>query len=134
MMGDQFTREQRRQIARDNAKRPVEMQSVPRDDWPHYPPKLVQVWRSRDYIAQVYDEQPHAYCRISVSRTQTDGMNARWNADGIPWEDLQRIKRELGYGAADAVEVYPADQDVVNVANMRHLWVLIEKLPFAWRK
>jgi hypothetical protein len=23
---------------------------------------------------------------------------------------------------------------VVNVANMRHLWVLVDSLPFAWRK
>jgi hypothetical protein len=34
---------------------------------------------------------------------------------------------------ADAVEVYPPAGDVVNVANMRHLWVLRDRLPFAWR-
>ena len=33
-----------------------------------------------------------------------------------------------------AVEVFPADDQVVNVANMRHLWVLPEPLPFAWEK
>lgn len=24
--------------------------------------------------------------------------------------------------------------DVVNVANMRHIWIMRELLPFAWRK
>ena len=32
------------------------------------------------------------------------------------------------------MEVYPRTADLVNVANMRHLWVLPELLPFAWRK
>lgn len=33
-----------------------------------------------------------------------------------------------------AVEIYPAERDIVNVANMRHLWVLPERLPFGWRR
>jgi hypothetical protein len=32
-----------------------------------------------------------------------------------------------------AVEIYPADGDVVAVANMRHLWLLPEAPAFAWR-
>lgn len=44
------------------------------------------------------------------------------------------IKRQLGYGDFDAVEVYPKDNDVVNVANIRHLFILNEPLPFIWRK
>jgi len=35
---------------------------------------------------------------------------------------------------ADAIEIFPADMDVVNVANMRHLWVMAEPVEFAWRK
>jgi hypothetical protein len=38
----------------------------------------------------------------------------------------------VGFGAADALEVYPRDGDVVNVANIRHLWVLRDPLPWAW--
>lgn len=34
----------------------------------------------------------------------------------------------------DAGEVFPAESDVVNVANMRHLWLLREPPPFGWRR
>ena len=69
--------------------------------------------------------------RLSINRTTLDGD--RWQ-EGLEWETLQALKNELGYAAHDAVEVFPAAADVVNVANMRHLWVLSEPLPFAWRK
>jgi hypothetical protein len=46
---------------------------------------------------------------------------------------LQRLKAECGYADRDAVEVYPRERDVVNVANLRHLWVMREPLAFAWR-
>ncbi|EOG1815585.1 hypothetical protein ACK3RA_000943 [Enterobacter hormaechei] len=47
---------------------------------------------------------------------------------------LQEIKSAVGYGDRDAVEIYPRDSDVVNVANMRHLWITPEPIAFAWRK
>jgi hypothetical protein len=46
---------------------------------------------------------------------------------------LQTVKDELGYAERDAVEVFPAQGDLVNVANMRHIWVLPYRLPFIWR-
>jgi hypothetical protein len=71
-------------------------------------------------------------CRLSVNIAARSGE--RW-AEGITWEQLQQIKRQVGYGEFDAVEVYPDDDDVVNVSNMRHLWILEPgSLPFAWRK
>lgn len=55
--------------------------------------------------------------------------------DGEPirsWAALQRIKRELGYHDRTAVEVFPADDVLVDHANMYHLWLLPEgmQLPF----
>jgi len=42
--------------------------------------------------------------------------------DGITWEQLQQAKNEaLGHDAV-AVEIYPAEDDVVNEVNRRHLW------------
>ena len=35
---------------------------------------------------------------------------------------------------AEASLAYPADRDVVNVASLRHLWVLDEPPTYAWRK
>jgi len=74
-----------------------------------------------------------AIVRLSVLRTSLDTAGG-WQQD-ITWEELQRLKREAGYGDHDAVEVFPPDADVVNVANIRHLWILEPgHLPFAWRK
>jgi hypothetical protein len=128
------TREQRRQLERDNAKLPVELRLVPRSEWPAWrtggtPP--IQVWRSRDYLVQEFLAEVPAMVRLSVCRTTLAGD--RWR-DGISWDELQRIKNECGYENADAVEVFPAEIDKVNVANMRHLWVMCERLPFAWRR
>jgi hypothetical protein len=91
------------------------------------------VWRSRNFLVQEYDLQAKypALVRLSICRTSISGD--RWR-DGISWDDLQRLKNECGYGGLDAVEIFPADNDVVNVANMRHLWVMAEPVRFAWRK
>lgn len=124
------TREQRRQLANENLKWPVALKSVPRSDWPTSQQKLSEVWRSREYLMQVFSE-PNGIIRLTVCRTSIVGDD--WKAD-IPWEDLQRLKRECGRGDRDAVEVFPNDYDVVNVANMRHLWILVYPPSFIWRK
>jgi len=68
--------------------------------------------------------------RLTVNRTamRPDG---EWE-DGITWDELQAIKREIGYGDYYAIEVYPKDADLVDLANMRHLWVPAEDLPYGW--
>jgi hypothetical protein len=125
------TREQRRQLARDNAKLPVTLQLVPRDQWEHIATTQTRIWRSRDYLVQEYAEPLPAIVRLSILRTQMSGD--RWK-DGISWDELQRLKNEVGYADHDAVEIYPAARDVVNVANIRHLWVMDQPLPFTWRR
>lgn len=128
------TREQRRELARQNAKLPLTLQLVPRHEWPEHlqSAPIRRVWRSRSYLVQEYIEAAPVSVRLSILRTTLDPQAGRW-VDGITWDELQRIKREVGYGDRDAVEIYPADRDVVNVANLRHLWVLAEPVPFAWR-
>lgn len=105
--------------------------NIPRNKWP----KLRQdtqvrdrVFLSREFLVQVFDEAP--YVRLSINRTRFD--NGDWAA-GISWDELMQIKIALGYDEKDAVEVYPPIKDVVYVANIRHLWILPEPLPFAWR-
>lgn len=48
------------------------------------------------------------------------------------WSDLQRIKNELSGPDRVAVEVFPAVEELVDSANMAHLWVLPlgHSLPF----
>jgi len=131
-------REQRRAAVKhlaDQAKKyPPHLIPVPREEWPDGSTiTRIELWRSREYLLQVFREQnPFVVVRLSINRTQITS-NGSWKQD-ISWEDLQRLKGEAGYAEFDAVEVFPADKDVVNVANMRHLWVLRNKVPFAWRQ
>lgn len=127
------SREIRRQLERENAKWPETLKPIPADQWPDLsamkkPP--IAVWRSRDFLVQEFIEGDGCR-RLSVNRT-TCGRDGRWDAD-ISWDELQLIKRQVGYGNHYAVEIYPLDRDVVNVANMRHLWVLSTPLPIGWR-
>ena len=124
------SRQQRRLLEKENAKQSRTLQPVPRSEWPDHPRQPKEVWRSRDYLVQVYAEGAGIE-RISVSSTTLQGE--RW-ADGLSWEDLMALKRQCGRGDRDALEVYPADKDVVNVANMRHLWLPTEPVAFAWRR
>ena len=125
------SRQQRRQLERDNSKLPSALELVPRAQWPDPNAPLKAVWRSRDFLVQVYVAESPALARLSINRTML--ADDRW-VDGISWDDLQDIKNQCGFGSHDAVEIYPDARDVVNVANMRHLWILQEKLPFAWRR
>jgi hypothetical protein len=125
------TRAQRRELERTNAKLPRELRPVPRDEWPNPNGPQRRVWRSRDYLVQEFDAPDPACVRLSINRTTLTGD--RWN-DNLTWDELQDIKAQCGWITFDAVEVYPPAGDVVNVANMRHLWVLRDPLPFAWRK
>lgn len=120
-------------MAQQNRKRPDYLVPLPREQWPEWvPPGLLIVYASREYLVQVFNEAANGVLvRLSINRTSIT-PSGEWQQD-IPWEDLQRLKREAGYGDLDAVEVFPRDRDVVNVANMRHLWVLADPLAFAWR-
>lgn len=115
------------------------MQEVPRELWPdaqrNHPAAPDRVFMSRDFMAQWYelerDDAP-AIARLSIHSVHRNGTG--W-LDNIPWETLQRIKAECGLGDVDAIEIYPRERDVVNVANIRHLWLVPQSyLPFAWRK
>lgn len=125
------TRAQRRQLARDNAKQPEALQDIPREQWPNPSAPQLRVLRSREFLVQEFSAQAPATVRLSICRTRLAGD--RWQGD-ITWDELQRLKAECGYSDSDAVEIFPSDRDVVNVANMRHLWVMAEPFACTWRK
>jgi hypothetical protein len=66
---------------------------------------------------------------VSRCELQNDG---NWK-DGILWDELMEVKTAVGFGERWAVEVFPPDAHLVNVANMRHLWIT-HRPPFAWVK
>lgn len=126
------TRKQRRALMRENLRQPEALREVPREQWPPgAPDRLLKVWRSRDFLAQLYATAVPGVVRLSVNRTVAL-PSGRWD-DGLSWDELQRVKAEAGFADRYAVEVYPAEVDTVNVANMRHLWLLPEPPAFAWR-
>ena len=47
------------------------------------------------------------------------------------WWEMQRIKNEIAGEGATAVEVYPPQGEVVDEADMFHIWVLPAPLPFS---
>ena len=110
------------------------LQRIPPTEWPPAartmarPPR--EVWRSATFLVQIYQEGLHA--RLTVCRTALGRDGVRW-MDGITWDDLQRLKRECGRGEQWAVECYPPDTEIVNDANMRHLWLIAEP-PYGWKR
>ena len=47
-----------------------------------------------------------------------------------PWRDMQRIKNEICGAEATAVQVMPPTSELIDEADMYHMWVLAERLPF----
>lgn len=47
-----------------------------------------------------------------------------------PWRDMQRIKNEICGEEATAVQVMPPASELVDEADMYHMWVLSSRLPF----
>ena len=127
------TKQQRHALREANKHYSSTLEPIPFDRWPTPTPYgLKNVYRSNRYLVQVYMEFRHGVdYRVTISRTDIDG--GRWK-DGISWEELQGIKDSIGFADHDAVEVFPVRRDVVNVANMRHLWIMSSPLLFAWRK
>jgi hypothetical protein len=117
-------------IATENSLWPDTLTEIPRSEWPttNIPKGLVRVLRNKRFLVQEY-EPVNGSVRLSVSRTTESSERAGSCEDGISWDELQSLKSQAGFGNRDAVEIYPPDGDLINVANMRHLWVLDEPLP-----
>lgn len=130
----QTTRQQRKALERENENWPVSGREIPAEQWPSdLDLTRIRVVRSRDYLIQVYVVPNSDVVRLSVNRTKVVAATGRWD-DGLSWDELQTVKRIAGFSRRWAVEVYPSDHEVVNVANMRHLWILPEPPAFVWRK
>lgn len=123
-----MNRKQRRSLNAWNAKHSTELLPVPRDEWPTKPEHLQEVWRNNSYLVQVYSDGGNT--RITVNRVAV-GAGLEWK-ENIPFEDLMKIKADVGYKYRQAIEIYPPESKVVNVANMRHLWVLPHDLDIGW--
>lgn len=91
----------------------------------------VAFWQSRDFYATLYVDSGSPYPRLTVHRTETDRQTGTWR-DGITWDELQAVKRQCGMAEQWALEVYPADSEIVGMKAVRHLWFVKEAPDFAW--
>jgi hypothetical protein len=119
--------------AQEAQKRPATLTEIRRDLWPMSQTKQTHVWHSRKFLVQMFDEEPFQGIdtrRISVCRVTLKNDGA-WE-EGLSWEELMQIKREIGFEDWYGLEIFPRDVDIVNVANMRHLWLLALPLSIGW--
>lgn len=123
-------------VQRDNRKFGAQMQEIDISKL-SLPPdidkkKPERAFRSNRFLAMLYPgDHPDIEVRISVCRTAIRGDGEY--VDGITWDELMMVKAECGYAYHDALEVYPALQDIVNISNIRHLFVLQEELAWKWK-
>lgn len=94
----------------------------------------VRAWRSRNFMVQLYDLPGEGALRLSIQRSLAAWPIRERNRDRRPisWEELMTIKAAVGFGDRWAVEIFPPDADAVNVADMRHLWLLEGAPAFGW--
>ena len=127
-----MNREQRRALAKAKQKwistLPDVLTLVPDGDpmlpYSSHAEDLECVWRSKKYQVMVWKRQPKDVgSQLSISRQQWD-PTARRYLDGISWDEIMQIKREMGLGQRTCIEYYPPDSETINLANTRHIWLL----------
>ncbi len=109
-----------------------EFEKVPENKWQFPPKNLIEAWYNRQFLVQVVKD--NGYIRLTINRCAHRIIKGQpvW-CDGITWDQIQEIKSHLGYGDKWAVECYPPDDYIVNVANMRHIWLLEEEPKYGWK-
>ncbi|MGA3209451.1 MAG: hypothetical protein ABSE05_16705 [Syntrophales bacterium] len=121
----------RRKLQKENDKRFLTLTPVSKENWPYNDDiNRIAVFLSLYYLAQIFDEK-NGVIRISCNRTTMD-QNGQWE-ENLSWDELMEVKRQCGYGESYAVEVLPGDSEIVNVANMRHIWITPHPI-VGWRK
>lgn len=119
----------RRELMTENQQWPREMR-VFHEAFEPVPGAPIKAWRSRKFLAQLYQDK--GFLRLSVNRAEVTN-DGHWK-DGITWDDLQEVKRQCGFGDCWAVEIFPAEDEVVNVAAIRHLFLMKSAPSCAWKK
>ena len=88
------------------------------------PVKMVrrEAWRNRLYDAAVYYFENDT---VHISFKRLDRAAVR------DWRHFQAIKNEIVSAEREAVEIFPAESELMDGANQYHLWVLPEGARFA---
>ena len=82
-------------------------------------------WANGVYVVYKRQTRP-GFIHLSIKR-----------ADRQPcrdWRDFQRIKNQLAGPEWEAVELYPAESRLVDMANQFHLWCFEQPLGLGWQQ
>jgi hypothetical protein len=118
-------RRRQRQRRRDSLPRwtPFERATLtdgPSDFGPLYKKDECVIYVNSRYQVAVHPaSSSNAYIRLSIKNRDKSTRH--------DWRDLQRIKNELVGEDHEAVELYPAESRLVDMANQYHLWVFPKK-------
>lgn len=83
----------------------------------------IGVWQDEQFYAAAFQEA--MAIRLDIVRHDLH--------DGVTWDQLRAIKVACGFGDLDAVEFFPAERDIINTGNVRHLYIFTERLPIIRR-
>lgn len=124
----------RRQLQQENRAFGEDFQRIAEseiEEVRHMGKRPTAIFRNRHFLAALYVDECGGtdFIRLTVNRAELlpDGG---WR-DGITWDELMAVKRGIGMGDRWMTEIYPPDEEIVNVANMRHLF-LVPQPPFAF--
>jgi hypothetical protein len=76
------------------------------------------------YLNNIYSVQVFARAREGMTEALHLVIRRHDEEEIRGWSDLQRIKNEIAGSDRVAVEIYPREEDVIDEANLRHLFVL----------
>ncbi len=126
----------------ENRSWPDRMREVPMSDWTDGMKAMavsltstsapMRAWRSNRFVAVLYDEGIKKPNRLSINRAVLSD-DGRYEG-GITWDELMQVKRECGFEKVDALELFPSDATVVDVQNMRHLWICDVRSRLNWNR
>lgn len=85
----------------------------------------MEVWANAIYEV-VVRHKPDGITHLSIKRYTRQAVR--------DWRHLQQIKNEICGPEREAVELFPAESRLTDLANEAHLWVLPEgeRFPFGW--
>jgi len=97
-------------------------------------PTIAYADRERGVVVQVWDNATpgcagtpwEGTLRVSIKHTRAksrEKMTARGYALPITWDDMQAIKDHF-WPERIAIEIFPPNDSIVDVADMRWMWVL----------
>lgn len=90
-------------------------------------------WLDHAFVNLIYSVQVSEFTTSLGVFTHLWIKRHKGDATSVPWSSKQRIKDDLIGPERVAIEVFPAASELVDSADMYHLWVLPEGeiLPFA---